>query len=52
MRLNTVEASSSKGYDVDARDIAKVLVRHYGDEAEAVLERARAFLDEVRRAKR
>lgn len=41
-----------KGYDVDARDIAKVLVRHYGDEAEAVLARAKLFLDEVRRTKR
>jgi len=41
-----------KGYDLDARAIAKVLVRHYGDEAEAVLKRAKEFLDEARRVKR
>lgn len=41
-----------RGYDLDARAIAKVLVRHYGDEAEAVLARAEAFLDEARKAKR
>jgi hypothetical protein len=41
-----------KGYDLDARAIAKVLVRHYGDEAEAILKRTMAFLDEARRAKR
>ncbi len=39
-------------YDLDARAIARVLVRHYGDEAEAVLERAAEFLDEARRTKR
>ena len=41
-----------KSYDPDARAIARVMVRHFGDEAEAVLERAAAFLDEARRAKR
>ncbi len=39
-------------YDTDARAIARVLVRHYGDEAEAVLKRAAEFLDEARRMKR
>jgi len=52
LRKNAFEASTRKGYDLDARAIAKVLVRHYGDEAEAVLKRATMFLDEVRRAKR
>lgn len=41
-----------KNYDPDALAIAKVLVRHYGDEAEAVLKRAGLFLGEARRAKR
>lgn len=40
---------AGNGYDVDAEAIAKVLVRHFGDEAEAVLERTKAFLDSVRR---
>lgn len=44
--------AAGKGYDLDAKAIAKVLVRHYGDEAEAVLKRAAQFLDEARRAKR
>jgi hypothetical protein len=52
LKKNAPEASSCKGYDVDARAIARVLVRHYGDEAEAVLKRAIAFLDEARKAKR
>jgi hypothetical protein len=47
-----VTAAGRRGYDLDAQAIAKVMVRHYGDEAEAVLERAVQFLDEVRRAKR
>lgn len=41
-----------RGYDVDAQAIAKVLVRHYGDEADAVLRRAIELLGEVRRTKR
>lgn len=41
-----------KNYDPDALAIARVLVRHYGDEAESVLKRVGAFLDEARRAKR
>jgi nitrogenase molybdenum-iron protein alpha/beta subunit len=44
--------AAGKGYDIDARAIAKALVKHYGDEAEAVLKRAAQFLDEARRAKR
>ena len=41
-----------KNYDLDAEAIARVLVRHYGDEAEAVLKRVPMFLDRARRAKR
>ena len=52
LRKNTEAASATRGYDLDARAIARVLVRHYGDEAEAVLKRAMAFLDEARRSKR
>jgi len=52
LRKNAPEASTRKGYDVDASAIARVLVRHYGDEAEAVLKRAAQFIDEVRRTKR
>lgn len=52
LRKNTEKASSSKGYDLDAEAIAKVLVRHYGDEVEAVLKRVVHFLDEARRPKR
>ena len=44
--------AKARSYDPDAHAIAKVLVRHYGDEAEAVLKRAIAFLDEAQRAKR
>lgn len=44
--------AAGKGYDVDARAIAKVMVRHYGDEAEAILKRTAAFLEEARRPKR
>jgi hypothetical protein len=42
----------AKNYDSDALAIAKVLVRHYGDEAEAVLKRVGPFLDEARKGKR
>lgn len=52
LRKNTEKVSSSKSYDLDAEAIAKVLVRHYGDEAEAVLKRAVHFIDEARRPKR
>ena len=48
LRKNTDAAS----YDLDAEAIAKVLVRYYGDEAEAVLARAVHFLGDARRAKR
>jgi hypothetical protein len=51
-KLRATADAAGKGYDLDARAIAKVLVRHYGDEAEAVLKRTIAFLDEARRAKR
>lgn len=40
-----------KNYDTDAHAIAKVLVRHYGDEADAVLRRTIELLSEVRRTK-
>lgn len=52
LRSTADAASAGKGYDLDARAIAKVLVRHYGDESEAVLKRAAQFLDEARKAKR
>lgn len=52
LRKNADAAGSRKGYDLDAEAIAKVLVRHYGDEAEAVLKRALQLIDNVRRAKR
>lgn len=50
--LKKTAPEAGKGYDLDARAIAKVLVRHYGDEAEAVLARVQMFLDEARRTKR
>lgn len=52
LHKNAPEASSKKGYDVDAEAIAKVLVRHYGDEVEIVLERVVEWLPAVRRTKR
>jgi hypothetical protein len=52
LKKNAPQASAKKGYDLDAEAIAKVLVRHYGDEAEAVLDRTRLLLDNVRRTKR
>jgi hypothetical protein len=52
LHKNAPEASTRKGYDLDAQAIAKVLDRHYGDEAEAVLKRAIVLLDNVQRAKR
>ena len=52
LRKNTTTMALSKSYDPDARAIAKVMVRHYGDEAEALLKRAVQFLDEARRTKR
>lgn len=51
-KLHATAPAAGKGYDLDALAIAKVLVRHYGDEAEAVLKRVAMFLDEARRAKR
>jgi hypothetical protein len=51
-KLRATADVAGKGYDLDAEAIAKVLVRHYGDEAEAVLKRTMVFLDEARRAKR
>jgi hypothetical protein len=52
LKKNADVAGSRQGYDLDAEAIAKVLVRHYGDEAEAVLSRAVQFLDDARRPKR
>lgn len=52
LRKNTEVMAKSKSYDPDARAIAKVLVRHYGDEADAVLKRAIQFLDDERKPKR
>jgi hypothetical protein len=50
LRKNATE--DCKSYDLDAEAIAKVLVRHYGDEAEAVLARAVEWLPATRRTKR
>jgi len=44
LRKNAAAAS----YDTDAREIARVLVRHYGDEAEAVLDRVPSHIVHVR----
>lgn len=52
LRKNAPEASTRVGYDLDAQAIARVLVRHYGDEADAVLKQALARLADVRRTKR
>ncbi len=52
LRKNAPEASARVGYDLDAEAIARVLVRHYGDEADAVLKQALARLADVRRTKR
>ena len=41
-----------KSYDVDAHAIARVLIRHYGDEADAVLKRTLALIGDAQRAKR
>jgi len=46
----TADASSS--YDTDARAVARVLLRHYGDEAEAVVDRLPTFLDHARLERR
>ena len=51
-KLHATADAAGKGYDLDARAIAKVLVRHYGDEAEIILKRVAQFLDEARREKR
>lgn len=51
-RLRKNAPESGKSYDLDAEAIAKVLVRHYGDEAEAVLARAAEWLPAARRTKR
>jgi len=52
LRATADAASAKKGYDLDARAIAVVMVKHYGDEAEAVLKRAAVFLDDARKEKR
>lgn len=44
--------AAGKNYDLDAEAIARVLVRHYGDEAETVLARAAEWLPAARRMKR
>lgn len=51
-KLRATADEAGKGYDLDARAIAKTMVRHYGDEAEMVLKRVALFLDEARKAKR
>lgn len=43
--LKKTAGETMTSYDADARAIARVLSRHYGDEAQAVLDRARHFLD-------
>jgi hypothetical protein len=40
--------AAAASYDADALEIARVLVRHYGDEAEAVLDRIPSHLVHVR----
>ena len=52
LKKNADAAGSRQGYDLDAEAIAKVLVRHYGDEAEAVLKRAVEWLPAAQRTKR
>jgi hypothetical protein len=52
LKKNADAAGSRKGYDLDAEAIAKVLVRHYGDEAEAVLKRAMEWIPAAQRTKR
>lgn len=52
LEANTEAASATRSYDLDAQAIAKVLVKHYGDEAEAVLARAAEFCEGSRRTKR
>ncbi len=52
LKKNTEIMNSAKNYDTDAHAIAKVLVRHYGDEADAVLRRALELISDVRRTKR
>jgi hypothetical protein len=42
----------AKSYEPDAQAIAKVLVRHYGDEADAVMRLALERLSDVRKTKR
>ena len=44
--------SDSASYETDARSIAKILDRHYGDEADSVLSLVTDLLREVRKAKR
>lgn len=44
LKKNTEAMSKARNYDPDAFEIAKVLARHYGDEAEAVLRRTIEFL--------
>jgi hypothetical protein len=51
-KLRSTADEASKSYDPDARAIAAVMVKHYGDESEAVLKRAALFLDDARKAKR
>lgn len=43
--LKKTASDTMASYDGDAEAIARVLSRHYGDEAGAVLDRARHFLD-------
>ena len=52
--LRKTAGQAGKTYDQDARAIARVLVRHYGDEAEAVLKLilAAGMLEDERRVKR
>lgn len=50
LKKNTPAAG--KSYDVDAEAIAKVLVRHYGDEADAVLKRTLELLGNAWKGKR
>lgn len=50
-RILKSTASASASYDTDARAVARVLVRHYGDEAEAIVDRLPTFIEHARAEK-
>jgi len=50
-RILKATACVSASYDTDARAVARVLVRHFGDEAEAIVDRLPTFIEHVRHEK-